>query len=95
MSHGSVTEMMPPVGVNVSARSAPILLRWSSFLRGSIAEIQGYGSAQKRAPTDRWIPSYDAINLMPKFTFSQKDAFFTRLRRLEREQLTLIFLPQR
>ena len=37
-------------GVSISA---PILRRWSSFLRRSKVEIQGYRSAQKRAPTDK------------------------------------------
>ena len=37
--------------LSILAPSAPILLRSSSFLRRSIAEIHRYRSRQKRAPT--------------------------------------------
>ena len=58
--------------LSILAPSAPILLRSSSFLRRSIADIHGYRSVQKRAPTDEYISSYDAIKLVPNFIFHKK-----------------------
>ena len=57
------------MAISFSAPTAPIFIVRSSFLRGSKAEIQGYRSAQKRAPSDHYMSSYDAIKFVPKFIF--------------------------
>ena len=51
--------------ISLPAPSAPILSVESSFLHRSIAETEGYRSAQELAPYDKHSSSYEAL----KFAF--------------------------